>query len=149
VSDAVAGRSVAQRLVRGRTASALAALLTGVVAGCWVAYVLVYPVSSLPLPKYTLAGVVVLGYYLDYFAESMLGRLLTVFVASGVAYVVGFAGYAFPALVGWYTDPGVQRSIYLSGLRRAFLFSLMAMTLLLAGTFISYILRNSYAELTR
>jgi len=141
--------SLATRLSRGRTGSALATLLTGVTAGCWVAYVLVYPVSSLPLPKYTLAGIVVLGYYVDYFAESMLGRLLSVFVASGVAFVVGFVGYAFPALVGWYTDPGVQRSLYLSGLRDVFLFALMAMTLLLAGTFLSYLGRNVYTEVTR
>lgn len=149
MSDATVAPSVLGRLSSGHTGSLLAALSVGVTAGCWVAYVLVYPVSSLPLPKYTLAGVVFLGYYIDYFAESMLGRLLTVFVASGVAYVVGFVGYAFPALVGWYSNPVVQRSLYFSGLREGFLFSLVAMTLLLAGTFMSYILRNSYTELTR
>jgi hypothetical protein len=149
VTDAATDTSLALRLSSGRTGSAFVTLLVGVVAGCWVGYVLVYPVSSLPLPRYTLAGVVVLGYYLDYFAESMLARLLTVFGASAVAYVVGFAGYAFPALVGWYADPLVRRSLYFSGLREAFLFSLMAMTLLLVGTFVSYIARNTYAEFTR
>ena len=149
MSDVTADASLAGRLSRGRTGSAFTTLLAGVTAGCWVAYVLIYPVSSLPLPKYTLAGVFVLGYYVDYFAESMLGRLLTVFAASGVAFVVGFVGYAFPALVGWYADPVVQRSLYLSGLREVFLFSLMAMTLLLVGTFISYLSRNTYAEITR
>lgn len=149
MSDTTTGTSPVRRLSSGRTGSALATLLVGVTAGCWVGYVLVYPVSSLPLPKYTLAGVVVLGYYLDYFAESMLGRLLTVFGAAAIAYVVGFSGYAFPALVGWYTEPVVQRTLYLSGLRQAFLFTMMAMVLLLLGTFVSYIARNTYAEMTR
>jgi len=149
VSDAATGALLASRLSSGRTGGAFATLLVGVTAGCWVGYVLVYPVSSLPLPRYTLVGVVVLGYYLDYFAESMLGRLLAVFGASAVAYVVGFSGYAFPALVGWYADPVVRRSLYLSGLREAFLFAMMAMTLLLLGTFVSYIVRNTYAEITR
>lgn len=149
VSDTAPTESLAHRLSSGRIGSALATLLVGVTAGCWVGYVLVYPVSSLPLPKYTLAGVVVLGYYLDYFAESMLGRLLTVFGAAVIAYVVGFSGYAFPALVGWYADPVVRRSLYFSGLREAFLFAMMAMILLLLGTFVSYIARNTYAEVTR
>lgn len=149
MSDATTAKSPLRRLSSGRTGSALATLLVGVTAGCWVGYVLVYPVSSLPLPKYTLAGVVVLGYYLDYFAESMLGRLLTVFGAAAIAYVVGFSGYAFPALVGWYTEPVVRRTLYLSGLREAFLFTMMAMILLLLGTFVSYIARNTYAEVTR
>lgn len=137
------------RAIRGRRGSALATLLVGITTGCWVAYVLVYPVSSLPLPKYTLAGVFVLGFYADFYAESMLDRLLTVFAASTVAFVVGFVGYAFPALVGWYSDPVVRRAIYLSGLRETFLFTLLAMTLLIVGTFGAYVLRNTYAEITR
>jgi hypothetical protein len=79
----------------------------------------------------------------------MLGRLLTVFGAAAIAYVVGFSGYAFPALVGWYTDPVVRRTLYFSGLREGFLFTMMAMILLLLGTFVSYIARNTYAEVTR
>ncbi|MEF8801624.1 MAG: hypothetical protein V5A38_01075 [Halolamina sp.] len=138
-----------QRAVRGQRGSALATLLIGIITGCWVAYVLIYPVSSLGLPKYTLAGVFVLGFYADFYAESMLNRLLTVFAASIVAYVVGFVGYAFPALVGWYSDPFVRRAIYLSGLRETFLFSLLAMTLLIVGTFGAYVLRNTYEEATR
>lgn len=138
-----------QRITRGRRGSVLATLLIGIATGCWIAYVLVYPVSSLPFHKYTLAGVFVLGFYADYYAESMLDRLVTVFGASVVAFVVGFGGYAFPALVGWYSDPVVRRAIYLSGLRETFLFTLVAMTLLIAGTFGSYVLRNTYEEITR
>lgn len=132
-----------------RLGGAFAVLLVGITTGCWVAYVLIYPVSSIPLPQYTIAGVVVLGYYLDYFVESMLERLLSVFVASAVAFLTGFGGYSFPALVGWYSAPAVRRSVYLSGLRETFLFTLLAMTLLLTGTILSYILRNTYAEVTR
>lgn len=124
-------------------------LLVGFVAGCWVGYVLVYPVSSLPLPRFTVVGVVLLGVYLDLAAETMLDRLLAILGAGVFAYATGFAVYAFPALVGWYTDPVVQRGIYLSGLREGFIFALLAATLLLVGTFGSYVLRNTYAELTR
>ncbi|AEN06948.1 hypothetical protein Halar_3341 [halophilic archaeon DL31] len=138
-----------QRLVHGRRGSVFATLLVGIASGCWIAYILVYPVSSLPLNKYTLAGTFVLGFYADYYAESMLDRLLTVFGASMVAFGVGFVGYAFPALVGWYSDPLVQRAIYLSGLRETFLFTLLGMTLLIVGTFGSYVLRNTYEEVTR
>jgi hypothetical protein len=148
VSDAVTA-GAATRVVGGRRGSALATLLIGVTTGCWVAYVLVYPVSSLPLHQYTIAGVVGLGGYADYYAETMMDRLLTVFGAAGIAFVVGFVGYAFPALVGWYSDPVVQRAIYLSGLRDTFLFTLLGMTLLIAGTFGSYVVRNTYAEVVR
>lgn len=134
---------------RSRLRAAAVALLVGVTAGCWVGYVLVYPVSSLPLPRYTVAGVVVLGGYVDYYAESMLQRFLVAFGAVLVAFATGFAVYAFPALVGWFSSPAVRRAIYLSGLRRAFLFTLLAMTLLLLGTFVSYVGRNLYAEITR
>jgi len=137
------------RFARGRRGSALATLLIGTSTGCWIAYVLVYPVSSLPLHRYTLAGVFLLGFYADYYAESMLDRLLTVFGASLVAFVVGFVGYAFLALVGWYGDPLVRRAIYLSGLRETFLFTLLGMTLLIVGTFGSYVLRNTYEEIVR
>lgn len=138
-----------QRVARGRRGSVLATLLVGITTGCWVAYVLVYPVSSLPLHKYTLASVFALGFYADYYAESMLDRLVTVFGASIAAFVVGFGGYAFPALVGWYSDPIVRRAIYLSGLRDTFLFTLLGMTLLITGTFGSYVLRNTYEEFAR
>lgn len=148
-SDTVTDTSLTLRLSSGRTGSVFATLLVGITAGCWIGYALVYPVSSLPLPRYTLASVVILGYYLNYFSESMLEQLLTVFGASAVTCVVGFTGYAFPALVGWYRDPVVQRSLYFSGLKKALLFSMMAMTLLLIGTFISYVVRNTYAEVTR
>lgn len=133
----------------GYLRSAGATLLVGFVSGCWVGYVLIYPVSSIPLPRYTVTGVVSLGYYVDYFARSMLDRLLIVFSASVLAFAVGFVVYSFPALAGWFEDPVVRRSLYLSGLREVFLFTLLAMTLLLAGTFGSYVLRNAYAELTR
>ncbi|MFB6221095.1 MAG: hypothetical protein ABEH90_06615 [Halolamina sp.] len=123
--------------------------LVGFTAGCWVGYVLVYPVSSLPLPKYTVVGVVVLGVYLDIAADTMLERLLATVGAGVVAYATGVVVYAFPAVVGWYTDPVVQRTLYLSGLRRGFIFALLAATLLLMGTFVSYIARNTYAEFTR
>lgn len=149
VSGTTAADDVIVWLVSGRRGSVLAGLLVGVTAGCWVAYVLIYPVSSLPLHKYTLVGVVGLGFYIDYYAETMFDRLVTVFGASFVAFVVGFAGYAFPALVGWYSDPVVQRGIYLSGLRDALLFTLLATTLLILGTFGSYVLRNTYEEVTR
>ena len=137
------------RLLAGRRGSALVALLVGFTTGCWVGYALVYPVSSLPLPRYTVVGVVVLGVYVDYLARSMLDRLLVAFGASFVAYVAGFAVYAFPALVGWYDTALARRSLYLSGLRETFLFALLAMMLLLTGTFLSYIVRNTYAEVTR
>ena len=133
----------------GPLRSAVVALLVGFTSGCWVGYVLVYPVSSLPLPRYTVVGVVSLGFYVDRFARSMLDRLLVVFGASLFAYVVGFVVYAFPALVGWFEDPVVRRALYLSGLREVFLFALLAMTLLLLGTFLSYLVRNTYAEVTR
>lgn len=149
MSGTATARTTLGRTIRGRRGSVLATLLVGITTGCWVAYVLVYPVSSLPLPKYTLAGVFVLGFYADYYAESMLDRLLTVFAASIVAFVVGFVGYAFPALVGWYSEPVVRRAIYLSGLRETFLFTLLGMTLLIVGTFGAYILRNTYEEFTR
>lgn len=149
VSGTATEPTTLQRTVRGRRGSVLATVLVGIITGCWVAYVLVYPVSSLPLPKYTLAGIFLLGFYADFYAESMLDRLLTVFAASTVAFIVGFVGYAFPALVGWYSDPLVRRAIYLSGLRETFLFTLLAMTLLIVGTFGSYILRNTYEEFTR
>jgi len=127
----------------------LTVLLVGIVAGCWVGYVLVYPVSSVPLPRFTVVGVVVLGIYLDTAAEGMQERLFGVIVAGVISYVVGFAVYAFPALVGWYSDPIVRRAIYFRGLREVFIFALLAATLLLTGTFVSYILRNTYAEITR
>lgn len=149
VAGTTAAASAVAWVVRGRRGSVLAALLVGITTGCWVAYVLIYPVSSLPLHKYTLVGVVGLGFYVDYYAESMFDRLMTVFGGSLVAFVTGFAGYAFPALVGWYNDPAVQRGIYLSGLRDAFLFTLLAITLLTLGTFGSYVLRNTYEEVTR
>lgn len=147
--DSTAATDTVAWFVRGRRGSAFATLLVGTITGCWIAYVLIYPISSLPLHRYTLAGVIGLGFYADYYAESMFDRLVTVFGASLVAFVVGFIGYAFPALVGWYTEPAVQRGIYLSGLRDTFLFSLVATTLLVLGTFGSYVLRNTYEEVTR
>lgn len=124
-------------------------LLVGVTTGFWVGYVLVFPVSSLPLPRFTVVGVVALGIYLDVAASSMEERLLGVLAAGVLSYVTGFVVYAFPALVGWYADPIVRRAVYLTGLREAFIFALLAGTLLLVGTFCSYIGRNTYAEFTR
>lgn len=137
--------AVAKRSIR----VPLTVLLVGTTAGCWVGYVLVYPVSSLPLPRFTVVGTVVLGAYLDAAAETMEDRLLGALAAGLVSYVTGFVVYAFPALVGWYTDPVITRSLYLSGLREAFIFALLSGTLLLVGTFMSYIVRNTYAEITR
>lgn len=123
--------------------------LVGVTSGCWVAYALVYPVSSLPVPRYSLVGVVVLGGYVDAAARSMLDRVSMVVGAAVLTYGTGFVGYAFPALVGWIDEPVVRRALYVSGLRRAFVFSLLATTLLLLGTFVAYVGRNTYAEFTR
>ncbi|NHX37955.1 MULTISPECIES: hypothetical protein [Halolamina] len=139
------GVDLASRRVR----MPLTVLLVGVVAGCWVGYVLVHPVSSLPLPRFTVVGVVVLGIYIDMAAEQMGERLFGVVAAGFISYVVGFVVYAFPALMGWYADPVVRRAIYFRGLREVFIFALLAATLLLVGTFVSYILRNTYAEITR
>ncbi|MFB6201759.1 MAG: hypothetical protein ABEI98_07090 [Halorhabdus sp.] len=133
----------------GRLLMALTVLLVGVVTGFWVGYVLVYPVSSLRLSQFTVVSVVLLGVYLDTAAEGMQERLFGVVIAGSISYVVGFAVYAFPALVGWYSDPIVRRAIYFRGLREIFIFALLAATLLLAGTFVSYIVRNTYAEITR
>lgn len=127
----------------------LTVLLVGTTAGCWVGYVLVYPVSSLALPRFTVVGTIVLGAYLDAAAETMGDRLLGTLAAGLVSYVTGFVVYAFPALVGWYTDPVITRALYLSGLREAFIFAFLAGTLLMVGTFVSYIVRNTYAEITR
>lgn len=138
-------RSLEARAVR----VSLTTLLVGVTAGCWVGYVLIYPVSSLPLPKFSVVATVVLGVYIDAAAETMGDRLLATFAAGVVSFVTGFVVYAFPALVGWYADPVVKRSLYFSGLREVFIFALLAGTLLLVGTFASYILRNTYREMTR
>lgn len=124
-------------------------LLVGVTAGCWVGYIVVYPVSSLPLSRYTVVLVAGLGAYVDRLARSMLNRLLVAVGAAAVAYVVGVCVAAFPALVGWYADPAVRRALYFTALRETFPFGLLAMTLLLTGMFASYVLRNAYAELTR
>jgi len=134
---------------RPRARTAAVAGLVGVTAGCWVGYVLVYPVSSLALPRYTVAGVVVLGVYLDRVAGSMAQRLGAVLGAGAVAFATGWTVYALPALVGWFDTPAVQQAIYLRGLRRGFLFALLALTLLFLGTFCSYVGRNVYAEATR
>lgn len=139
----------ASLLTRRRVRVPLTVALVGITAGCWVGYVLVYPVSSLPIPKYTVAGVVLLGVYLDAAAETMGDRLFGTLLAGLVSYVVGFAVYAFPALVGWYSDPLVARSLYFSGLREGFIFALLAGTLLLVGTMVSYVGRNAYSEFTR
>ena len=145
----MAGVSWEQVLAKRRVRVPLTVLLVGTTAGCWVGYVLVYPVSSLPLPKFTVVGTVALGVYLDVAAETMHDRLIGAGVAGFLSFVTGFVVYAFPALVGWYADPIVRRSLYLSGLRQAFIFALLAGTLLLVGAFVSYILRNTYAEVTR
>jgi len=136
-------------LLTGRLGAAATTLLVGFTSGCWVAYVLVYPVSSLPLPKYTLAATLVLGVYVDYAADSMLSRIGIVLGGTLVAYVTGFVWYSLPALLGWYTNPVTQRALYLSGLRETFIFTLVAMTLLFTGTFVAYIVRNAYEEITR
>ena len=136
-------------LDRRRVRVPLTVLLVGFTAGCWVGYVLIHPVSSLPLPRFSVVGTVVLGVYLDLAAETMGDRLLGAIAAGALSYVVGFVVYAFPALVGWYADPVVRRSLYFSGLREAFIFALLAATLLLVGMFASYIGRNAYAEVTR
>ena len=127
----------------------LTVLLVGFTTGCWVGYVLVYPVSSIPLPRFTVLGVVLLGGYIDAAADTMQQRLFGVLLAGVIGYLTGFVVYAFPALVGWYADPLVQRALYLSGLREVFIFALLAGTLLLLGTFVSYIVRNTYEEITR
>lgn len=139
------GRSLTDRSVR----VPLTVLLVGLTAGCWVGYVLVHPISSVPLPRFTVVGVVLLGIYVDAAADTMQERLFGVIVAGLISYVTGFVVYAFPALVGWYADPVVRRALYLTGLREAFIFALLAGTLLLTGTFVSYIGRNVYEEITR
>lgn len=138
-------RSLADRTVR----VPFTVLLVGLTAGCWVGYVLVHPISSVPLPRFTVVGVVLLGIYVDAAADTMQERLFGVIVAGLISYVTGFVVYAFPALVGWYADPVVRRALYLTGLREAFIFALLAGTLLLTGTFVSYIGRNVYEEVTR
>ncbi|WP_373190044.1 hypothetical protein [Halolamina sp.] len=145
MSELTRGRLLTERTVR----VPLTVLLVGLTAGCWVGYVLVHPISSLPLPKFTVVGVVLLGVYIDAAADTMQERLFGVIIAGLISYVTGFVVYAFPALVGWYTDPIVRRTVYLTGLREVFLFALLAGTLLLTGTFISYIGRNTYEEITR
>lgn len=127
----------------------LTVLLVGFTTGCWVGYVLVYPVSSIPLPRFTVLGVVLLGGYIDAAADTMQQRLFGVLLAGVIGYLTGFVVYTFPALVGWYADPVVRRALYLTGLREVFIFALLAGTLLLLGTFVSYIVRNTYEEITR
>lgn len=146
MSDTVEGHGLLdRRLVR----VPLTVALVGITAGFWVGYVMVHPVSSLPLPRFTVVGATALGVYLDVSAETMQDRLVGVVAAGALGYVVGFLVYAFPAVVGWYGDPIVRRTIYLTGLREAFIFALLGATLLLVGTFVSYIVRNAYEEITR
>jgi len=121
----------------------------GFVAGCWIAFALLYPLSSLPLPRYTMVWIVLLGPYVDYYAGSMLDRILLLLGAVVVAFVVAFAAFTFPALAGWHSDPIAVRSLYLTGLRRAFLFTLPAAVLLVVGTFAFYLIRQTYLEVTR
>jgi hypothetical protein len=141
--------ALVDRLTVGRTGSALTVVLVGVTAGCWVGYALVYSLSGLWLPQYTLVVVVVLGFYVDYLAESMLDRVVTLLGSALVAYLTGFGVFTLPALVGWYTDPVLRRALYLSGLKRTFVVWGAGFVLLVAGTFVSYILRGTYAEVTR
>lgn len=148
-TDSATGGLRVDGLLDGWRGDVFTTILVGFVSGCWVGYVLIYPVSSLPLPKYTLAATVLLGVYVDYFASSMLRRIGIVLGASVVAYVTGFVWYAFPALLGWFPSPVTQRAMYFSGLRETFIFTLLGMTLLFTGTFIAYIIRNAYAEVTR
>lgn len=143
------GDSDLSRLMSGRLGSAFAALAIGVITGCWIAYVLLYSLSSLPLPRYTLGAVVLLGWYVNHFARSMLDRMAILFGSSLVAYVTAFVAYTLPGILGWVSDPLVQRSLYLRGLRQVFIFTTPAFVLLIVGTFVTYVSSEAYAEITR
>lgn len=137
-----------ERFVNSRRGSAFATLSVGVITGCWITYVLLYPLSSLPLPRYALAGVVALGWYVDYFARSMLDRIVVLFGSVLVASVTAFVAYTLPASLGWHADPVLRRALYLDGLKQVSIFTLGALVLLVAGTLGAYVLRNAYREIT-
>lgn len=140
--------SVWERLVNSRRGSVLATLLVGAITGCWIAYALLYPLSSLPLPRYAMVGVALLGVYIDYFARSMLDRIGILIGSVIVAFVTAFAVYTLPALLGWYSDPILRRTLFISGLKQVSIFTLAALVLLIGGTLGAYILRNVYRELS-
>lgn len=135
-----------KQFVHSRRGSVFATLSVGVITGCWIAYALLYSLSSLSLPRYTLGGVVLLGWYVDYFARSMLDRIGILLGSVLVAYVTAFVAYTLPALLGWYSDPIRERLLYLSALRQVFLFTLPALVLLIFGTLCAYMLGNIYRE---
>lgn len=136
-----------QRFVYSRQGSVLATLSVGAITGCWIAYALLYPLSSLPLPKYALAGVILLGWYIDHFARSMLDRIIILLGSVLVAFITAFVVYTLPALLGWYSDPILQRTLYITGLKKVSIFTLAALVLLIAGTLSAYVLRNAYREI--
>lgn len=140
---------IAERLIVGRRGSIFTAFIIGAISGCWIAYILLYPFSSLPIPRYTLVVVVVLGWYIDYFARSMPDRLGILLGSSLIAYAVAFVAFTLPALIGIYQDPIVKRTVYLQGLRQVFIFTMPAVILLITGTLGAYVLSRTYDELTR
>lgn len=141
--------AIAQRVVSHRFLPVAVTVLVGLLTGFWVGYALIYPFSSLPLPRFAFAGVFVFGIFLDYYARSMMGRLAMLFGAAFLAYIVAFVVFSMPALLGWYTDPSIRQGVYLAGLKRTFLFWTGALMLLIAGTFGSYVVRGSIIEFTR
>jgi hypothetical protein len=145
-TEALEAGSDWERLVNSRRGSVLAALSVGVITGCWIAYALLYPLSSLPLPRYTLVSVALLGGYIDYFARSMLDRIGILIGAVIVAFITAFVVYTLPASLGWHSDPILQRTLFISGLKQVSIFTLAALVLLIGGTLGAYILRNVYRE---
>jgi len=137
------------RLAAGWRGSALVTLGVGVTVGCWVAYALLYPFSGFPIPQYSMAVALALGWYVDYFARSMADRLAILVGAAVVAYLLAYVAFTLPALAGWYTEPLVRRSLYLQGLKRTFLFTAPAVVLLVVGTLGTYVVRRTYDEVTR
>lgn len=79
----------------------------------------------------------------------MLDRLGILLGSSIMAYAVAFILFTYPALAGLYGDPIVARSLYLQGLKQAFIFTMPVAVLLITGTLGFYVLSRTYKELTR
>lgn len=141
--------AIAQRVVSNRFLPFVVTVLVGLLTGFWVGYALIYPYSSLPIPRFAFGGVFVFGLFIDYYSRSMMERIVMLFGAAFIAYVAAFIVFSLPALLGWYTDPSIRQGVYLAGLKRTFLFWTGSLMLLIAGTFGSYIIRGSFIELTR
>ncbi|MFB6299553.1 MAG: hypothetical protein ABEH65_04765 [Halobacteriales archaeon] len=138
-----------RRLTIGRIGGLAITVLVGIISGLWVGYILIYPYATLPVPQHTLGIVLLLGIYIDRFAETMLDRIVMLFSAAVIAFIIGAFVFSLPALLGLFGNPIVQQTVYINGLRRALIYTLPVVVLLLAGTFTAYLFRNILAELTR